>query len=187
MYDLVGMKESVEGLQNSLTFGLPEPANEVTTTLGVSEAETTAIINEEAVESQLQELLSDEPCCSKEIESPAQDRNTFKRKRTEHQEKLSTSELIAKEVKVQEDLCFMLKDLSDSIRNHHKEMESSNKRIYRALEKSNDLKAKKLKMMEQHQSTLEQLRIKEVQNKIEKNKKLIELEEIKLKVIYNNN
>lgn len=81
----------------------------------------------------------------------------------------------------------MLKDLSDSIRNHHKEMESSNKRIYRALEKSNDLKAKKLKMMEQHQSTLEQLRIKEVQSKIEKNKKLIELEEIKLKIIQNNN
>lgn len=187
MYDLVGMKESVEGLQNSLTFGLPEPANEGTAKLGVSEAETTAIIDEEAVGAELQELLTDEPCCSKKVQSPAQDRNIFKRKRTEQQEKLSTSELIAKEVQVQENLCFMLKDLSDSIKNHHKEMESSNKRIYRALEKSNDLKAKKLKMMEQHQSTLEQLRIKEVQSKIGKNKKLIELEEIKLKIIQNNN
>lgn len=102
-------------------------------------------------------------------------------------EKLSTAELIAKELTTQENLCSKIDELGECMKNHNEQMEASIKRMYRALEKSNDLKSKKLKMLEQHQSLMEQLRVKEVESKIEKNKKLIEIEEIKLKILEKHN
>lgn len=187
IYDLVGMKESVEGLENSSTFGLPEDFNEQ-----FNKAQTPPAYHSEAVK-----VCIETPCYSKQVTPPPQDpivnkessekkTCSLKRKRSEPQQKFTTAELIAKELTTQENLCSKIEEIGDSISIHNKEMDIAIKRVYRSLEKSNDLRSKKLKILEQHHAVMEQLRIKEVESKIEKNKQLIEIEQMKLQILQKN-
>ncbi|TMW50568.1 hypothetical protein DOY81_004354, partial [Sarcophaga bullata] len=187
--ELVGIKESVEGLENTFKLGLSEnfSDNEI-------KRVTTPPVDLEEPE--------DLPCSSKHVTPPPLDKSKKETSENKPVQKISTENLIAKEaeteesfctpkkgnhitqeIETEENVCSQITQLCDSVKSDSKELEIGIKRIYRALEKSNELRAKKLKLQEQHNALIEQLRIKEVESKIEKNKKLIEIEEMKLKML----
>lgn len=166
IYELVGMKESVEGLENTLTFGMPvlveekdQPTELKTSFHGEAENET--------------------PSCSRQVTPPPLNSSNLKRKRTEPQDKGTLPELIAKELVIQENLCCKISKIGDSMETHSKEMEMNIKRIYRALEKRNTI-------MEKHHAKMEHLRMQEVESKLEKNRRIIEIEEMKLQILQRN-
>ena len=189
--ELVGIKESVDGLENTLILGLSE--NFTDNHKEVKRVTTPPVDIEEP------EHL---PCCSKQITSPTLDKSNKETSENNPLQEIGTEDLLAKEtetvenlcspkkgdhiiqeVATEENFCSQITQLCDSVKSDSKELEIGIKRIYRALEKSNELRVKKLKLQEQHNALIEQLRTKEVESKIEKNKKLIEIEEMKLKML----
>ena len=189
--ELVGIKESVEGLENTLKLSPSENFSD--SDKEVKRATTPPADIEDP---------EDLPCCSKQITPPTLDKRKKETSENNPVQKISTENLIAKEPETEENLCSpknneqitqevateenfcsQITQLCDSVKSDSKELEIGIKRIYRALEKSNELRVKKLKLQEQHNALIEQLRTKEVESKVEKNKKLIEIEEMKLKML----
>lgn len=63
-----------------------------------------------------------------------------------------------------------------------KEQQQNTKKIYRGIDRLYDLKKEELAEAKRHNLQMEKLRLREVEDKIEKNRRLIELEELKSKI-----
>lgn len=156
IYEIVKMKQSVEGVEGSNTFGAPLSSSE-------NGNETVNIVNNDIE-------IDEDPSphtsnAQKSLKTP---------KKSE-----STSKLIEAEVKNQIKLNEKISELVDIIKEDKQETKSMMKRMVRSLEKIGDVKAKKLKQIERHHAEMEKYRRSEVENKLEKNNKMMEIEEIK--------
>lgn len=199
IYELVKMKDSIEGINNSYTFGLPTssqnkenvPQLEVTeissgrillsTSSSSQNVQNDWNVIDGMIEETIEEITNEEASSTLPI--------SHKRKSVpqDSRGKLTTSELIEKEVETQKNLCSKVSELIEFVKEDNKEMKGMMKRMCRSLEKMNDHKSKKFKEMERHNAVMENYKKMEVESKLEKNKKLIELEEMKLAVMKRNN
>lgn len=59
------------------------------------------------------------------------------------------------------------------------EQQQMTKKVYRSIDRLNDLKKEELKEQKRHNLVMEKLRLREVEDKIEKNRRLLELEDLK--------
>lgn len=190
IYELVGMKKSIEELKTTLKYDLQnnfhgndKEINIVTPPIDCQEAEEKPCSSNQIIRLQLDNSNKD-ITKNKPLEELYPEDLTDKRLAEEESICSPTrEEPISKEMEMEENFCSQITQLCDSVKSDDKELEISIRRVYRALEKGNELRAKKLKLQEQHYTFMEELRKKEVESKIEKDKKLIEIEEMKLKML----
>ena len=95
-----------------------------------------------------------------------------KKIKTAHSTKTSTTaKVLAEEINIQKEMCQAMKD-----------QQQSSKKIYRAIDRLYDLKKEELVEQKRHNLQMERLRLREVEDKIERNQRLLELEELKTKM-----
>lgn len=83
----------------------------------------------------------------------------------------ASADIIAEELGIQKEMCQAMK-----------EQQQNTKKIYRGIDRLYDLKKEELAEAKRHNLQMEKLRLREVEDKIEKNRRLIELEELKSKI-----
>lgn len=184
IYNLIGMKESVEGVAK--TFGLgsssaSKPAKENVPIASVDNTSGLGSSNggiEEHVSPALLELLIVDSVVEgndreSERESPQKPpaKKVKKNSQSELPRNVSHSEVLAEEITIQKK---MLKTMIDTQQN--------TKKLYRAIDRLAEIKKDELKEQKRHNLVMEKLRISEVEDKIERNRRLLELEDLKYNI-----
>lgn len=156
IYNLIGMKESVEGVANTFGLGCSSSARKKT---------------EENVEVLLAEILeaddvNNENESFKELSQPPEKR--IKKNPVQLPAQISSANILAEEISIQKKMLEAMKQQSET-----------SKKVYRSIDRLYDLKKEELKEQKRHNLVIENLRLREVEDKIEKNKRLLELENLK--------
>lgn len=159
IYDLVGMKESVEGV--AIKYGLG--------------SSTSTIQNPERLPNEILELLEPD---GEEAECPAVHSNEdtpqkppakkIKISGQHFNTQASARDVLSEEIDIQ-------KRMLDAMI----EQQQISKKVYRSIDRLYEVKKEELKEQKRHNLIMEKLRLREVEDKIEKNRRLLELEELK--------
>ncbi|XP_075151558.1 uncharacterized protein LOC142241543 [Haematobia irritans] len=155
IYNLINMKESVEGVAK--TYGL-----------GSSKQ------NPQSLQSELDDFLLLD--CEVLQTSVCNSDNTpekppLKKMKTSVQKENiqgSSRDVLVEEISIQKE---MLKAMA--------EQQQNTKKVYRSIDRLCDLKKEMLREQKRHNLVMEQLRLREVEDKIDKNRRLLEIEDLK--------
>lgn len=177
IYNLICMKDSVEGV--SKKFGLG--ASSVEKTLEIlldstsdDEPKSSGVDNEETPQKPPAKKLKldskEDPSevlalLPSDTETPSKAPvNKFKPR----PKQTFTTDILKEEIGIQKEMLEVMK-----------EQLQSTKKIYRSIDHLHDLKKAELKEIKRHNLVMEQLRLREIEDKIEKNRRLLELQELK--------
>ncbi|XP_055910557.1 uncharacterized protein LOC129944924 [Eupeodes corollae] len=153
IFQLVGMKEAVEGVGSSLSFGLARPQNDIQSakqceydaTLHPNEVECVEAVDDFLFETELmQEDNSVQP-------TPTTSQAAKKRK-------MSTNDIIVEELQTQKILCNKVTEGVSVMRDHNTEVQCGIKKMYRSLDRLGDINKELLKEQQRHNKEMENLR-----------------------------
>ncbi|XP_036330733.1 uncharacterized protein LOC118742627 [Rhagoletis pomonella] len=172
IYELVGMKESVEGVSNTLKFGLSSHVTK-------SPADNSTAENDilDSTIEELEEVTPYQPPTKKKRNTPQGEpkkQNSY------------TNDMFVQEIGVQKEVCESIKEAVTGL----KDQKEITKKIYRSLDRIYDvqkqnfekmfqLEQEKVEEMKRHNLFMEKLRLSEVESKIERNRRLLEIEDLK--------
>ncbi|XP_065370347.1 uncharacterized protein LOC135962375 [Calliphora vicina] len=159
IYNLVGMKESVEGVADKFGLG--------------GYYKNTNKQTETNIENILEEILvADDDSNEIQKECPSQPpAKKIKKTPIGLPPQVSSADILAEEIGIQKNMLQVMK-----------EQQQTTKKIYRSIDRLYDLKKEELQEQKRHNLVMEKLRLTEVQDKIEKNRRLLELENLKYNV-----
>lgn len=173
---ICAMQETVEGSQNSESFGLPSCSKRFLSTLDEENVDPSASQFQKDKSVELVEVQRAEdwqPIEVFETENPTE-------KRFQKEKIKSTSEILEKELSIQRELCNKLTEGISVIASHQSEMGQNLKRVYRSIDRLYDQQKEILKETTRHNKEMERLKKYKIESKIALKKELLEIEKAKL-------
>ncbi|XP_055920026.1 uncharacterized protein LOC129951743 [Eupeodes corollae] len=191
IFQLVGMKEAVEGVGTSQSFGLKLPQKRkqgdeenqspiqdlFETIVGYEDQ------NQQGCEAPPLPLSDTQIAPENSSDEATTTASTSRNARKQKVGKMSTLEVVMEELQTQKDLCGKLGEAISVMKDHNKNMEIGVKKLYRSLDSLNDKKKDQLKEEMRHNHEMENFRKMEIEELINKNRKMIELEELKIDIL----
>lgn len=192
IFQLLGMKESVEGIESTQCYGLPSKRVKVNSDVeilseivvqceeapGCSTDFLTSIQDSEPPVPQCQSECSPKGSSKQPVPQSSQNTNSAIKLK-----KITSNELVVQELETQQELCGKVGETLSEMKSHNNEMQYYGKKIYRTLERICDQKEKKLNEIKRHNFEMEKMRKIEIESLIENNRKTLELKELKLEIL----
>ncbi|XP_067635439.1 uncharacterized protein [Eurosta solidaginis] len=192
IYQLLDLKDSVEGIQDSHSYGVPSKKAKISSPITIvsnivlCDGPGCSSDDVPGYSTDLPTSMADsEPVdlVAAERECPPSDSNTPQAiatlSRPKSNKKFTSTELIRKELEeleTQQDLCGKLGEILAEIK-------PNNDRLCRTLNRMCDLKEKKLVELKKHNLKMEKLRKREIEEQIEFNRRALELKELKIEIL----
>lgn len=115
-----------------------------------------------------------------EIPPNSSDQQTPKKRKAVN---MTTNEVVMEELETQKKLCSEISNAISVMKEHNGETQNGIRKLRRSMDRLGDIQKDQLKEQKRHNAKMEEFRKAELENKIENDRKLLELEKRKVEIM----